>query len=68
MYMKKIENFQVAFYDKDGCYDEDFYEWWDTKCFHYIVNDYADINEYRRIFVNFDDGTKYEVKLEKYKK
>ena len=42
--MKKIENFQVAFYDKDGCYDEYFYEWWDTNCFHYIVNDYSDIN------------------------
>ena len=22
--MKKIENFQIAFYDKNGCYDEGF--------------------------------------------
>ena len=67
MYMKKIENFQVAFYDKDGCYDEDFYEWWDTSCFDYIF--YNDCHEeYRRLFVNFDDGMKYEVKLEEYKK
>lgn len=25
--MKKIENFQIAFYDKNGCYDEGFFEW-----------------------------------------
>ena len=65
--MKKVKNFQVAFYDKLGCYDESFYEWWGTKCFNYIFdNDYP--NEYRRLFVNFNDGTKYEVKLVEDKK
>lgn len=34
--MKKIENFQIAFYDKNGCYDEGFFEWWDTNFFDYI--------------------------------
>lgn len=65
--MKKIENFQIAFYDKNGCYDEGFFEWWDTSCFDYILDDYAYPDEYRRLFVNFDDGTKYEIKLVKEK-
>ena len=65
--MKQIENFQIAFYDKNGCYDEGFFEWWDTSCFDYILDDYACPDEYRRLFVNFDDGSQYEIKLVKEK-
>ena len=66
--MKKIENFQIAFYDKNGCYDEGFFEWWDTKCLEYILEeDYTCPDEYRRLFVNFDDGSRYEIKLVKEK-
>ena len=66
--MKKIENFQIAFYDKNECYDECFFEWWDTKCLKYILDeDYTCPDEYRRLFVNFDDGSRYEIKLVKEK-
>lgn len=62
--MKKIENFQIAFYDKNGCYDEGFFDPQDTFIFGYLFNeDYTCPDEYCRLFANFNDGSSYEIKL-----
>lgn len=46
---------------------KDFLSGGDTSCFDYILDDYACPDEYRRLFVNFDDGSQYEIKLVKEK-
>lgn len=67
--MKKIKNFQLCFYDKLGCYDEAFYDRDDVDIFYAIecLTEYENPyypDEFQRLFVNFDDGTKCEIKLE----
>ena len=72
---KEIKNYQVAWYDmeRDGdCFGEDIY---DPNDFHSIVNDCSCIISYeqeeseatfkRRLFVNYEDGTRYELVAKK---
>lgn len=64
--MKKIKNFQLCFYDKLGCYDETFYTIDDVDIFHVIecfkgYKKSDDPDEFQRFFVNFDDGTQWEI-------
>ena len=67
--IKKIKNFQLCFYDKLGCYDESFYDIDDGAGISYAIEcltKYENLyypDEYQRLFVNFNDGTRYEIKL-----
>ena len=71
--MKKIKNLQLCFYDKLGCYDEAFYDRDDVDIFYAIecLTEYENPyypDEFQRLFVNFDDGTRCEIKLVEDKK
>lgn len=64
--MKKIKNFQLCFYDNLGCYDETFYDSDGVDLFHIIeclkgYKNLDDTDEFQRLFVNFDDGTQWEI-------
>ena len=66
---EKIKNFQLCSYDKVGCYDESFYDIDDGAGISYAIGcltKYENLyypDEYQRLFVNFNDGTRYEIKL-----
>lgn len=66
----RIKNYQVAFYDMTrggSCFDESFFEPDEIdRVMPYVetVEDEGN-NDRIRVFVNFDDGDKYELKLEK---
>ena len=69
----RIKNYQVAFYDMasgGGCFDESFFEPDEIgRVMPYVetVEDEGN-NDRIRVFVNFDDGDRYELKLEKLNK
>ena len=66
----RIKNYQVAFYDmthNGSCFDESFFEPDEIgRVMPYVetVEDEGN-NDRIRVFVNFDDGDRYELKLEK---
>lgn len=69
----RIKEYQVAWYDMEqngDCFDEDFYEPEDIgKVITYVETIEDKSNSDRtRVFVYFDDGEQYELKLERIKK
>lgn len=68
--MPRIENYQVAWYDmerKGSCFDESFYEPSKINEVITFVETIEHINhcDRTRVFVNFDNGDVYELKLHK---
>lgn len=70
--MKKICQYHIAFCDGDGCYDEAFSE--SPNDLEWLLNFMAQTacdrqscehGEYIRVFVYDQDGSKYELKLER---
>jgi hypothetical protein len=70
--MKKICQYHIAFYDGDGCYDEALFE--SPNDLEWLLNFMAQTacdrqsgehGEYIRVFVYDQDGSKYELKLER---
>lgn len=69
----RIKGYQVAWYDMEqngDCFDEGFYEPEDINKVITYVETIEDKNnlDRTRVFVRFDDGEQYEIKLERIKK
>lgn len=69
----RIKNYQVAWYDMEqdeGCFDESFYTPEEINTVITFVETIEDEGhcDRRRVFVNFDDGEQYELKLERIEK
>lgn len=66
----RIKGYQVAWYDMEqeqNCFDESFYKPEDIDKVITYVETVEDVNncDRSRVFVHFDDGDIYELKLEK---
>lgn len=69
----RIKNYQVAWYDMEhggSCFDESFYKPEEIGTVITYVETVEDEGhcDRRRVFVHFDDGEKYELKLERIEK
>lgn len=79
--MRKVKQYNLAFCDEHGCYDETIFGpqdindmeysldellWSQEECCNCQEDDWG-YGERRRLYVYFDDGTKYEIKLVKEK-
>lgn len=67
--MRTIKRWQLTYWDENGCYDEDFIDPWDINEVSHVMDviarkDKSLNGDYERLYVIFDDGQWYEVKLE----
>lgn len=67
---RKIKCYLLAFYDEHGCYDESRYDPWELNqisyAFETIAHQEPNVDgEYEKLFVYFEDGESYEIKLTK---
>lgn len=66
MQVKQIKRYNLAFYDRHGCYDEMRIDPYQLKNLEYALacidpQNSTDNGDYERLFVFFDDGSQGEI-------